>query len=77
MFLSLSCGAPRLPKEDANPIWEVTSELNLQPRWEEGDSPRVLRISSDGDDRIGVKIKKPKEIPRASSTAPKIPWTKT
>ena len=38
----------------------------------------VLRISSDGDDRIRVKIKTPPpKIPRASSkTPPKFPGTK-
>ena len=35
----------------------------------------VLRISSDGDDQMGAKIRTPK-IPRASKKTPQNPWTK-
>ena len=36
----------------------------------------VLQISNGGDDRMGVKIKPPKKIPRAYNKTPKNPWTK-
>ena len=36
----------------------------------------VLQISNEGDDRMGVKIKPPKKIPRAYNKTPKNAWTK-
>ena len=36
----------------------------------------VLQISNEGDDRMGVKIKPPKKIPRVYNKTPKNPWTK-
>ena len=35
-----------------------------------------IRFSSDGDDRMGAKIKAPQKIPRASNKTSKNLWTK-
>ena len=61
-------------------LYIVTSNGNLRlkgPRWQGGGGGGwVLRISSDGDDRMEAK-QKPKEIPRDSKKTPQNPWTKT
>ena len=50
--------------------------MNLeQPGTPTSQGGGVLRISSDGDDRMRAKLKT-KKMPRASKEPPKKPWTK-
>ena len=41
-----------------------------------GGGESRIRFSSDGDDRMGAKIKAPQKIPRASNKTSKNLWTK-
>ena len=50
--------------------------LRCIPRRRGGGGEIRIRFSSDGDDRMGAKIKAPQKIPRASNKTSKNLWTK-
>ena len=51
--------------------------LRCIPRRRGGGEGEIrIRFSSDGDDRMGAKIKAPQKIPRASNKTSKNLWTK-